>query len=526
MMSLELNNIEDKKKELNGFEVLLQAREKFFEIQHAQPEYTNELLRKLIEDLQIISEELAEYINSPSWNRPTFYNDDEEHSTQYKEYLENSSNIIAPVLPTKEPDNSLSMWDEYLRTIPKTELEEVIKSSVKNLVPIPSEFEVTSDNENTLIDSSPKFDYLLKLTHINPIPSGIKKGDFDLEEEIHLVENLLYDNSFPRPPKELNAEIANTIVESLSPYPIPVEDSNSLMEYLENSSNAITPVLPTEETDNSLSMGDEYLSIISETKSDEVIKFSVNNLVPIPSEFKVTSDNESECDVPVCDDFTTFSNPLFDCNDDFTSSDDGSRSNEDVLIKNFKIYSNSLFDDEEIISTKIDLHFFNAEFDLIESLINQDTLIDSSPKFDYLLELNHINPIPSRIEKADFDLEEEIRLVENLLYDNSFPRSPEELNVEIADTIIESLSPSPITVEDSNSLMEEIDLFLDTDDIMPPGIDNDDYDSKGDIHFLEELLSNDPLPLSKNESSNFDNHDDLSFPRPLLEPSDVEIFFD
>nr|GFB55503.1 hypothetical protein [Tanacetum cinerariifolium] len=111
-------------------------------------------------------------------------------------------------------------------------------------------------------------------------------------------------------------------------------------------------LVPNPKPDNSLSMGDEYLSIISETKPDEVIKFSVNNLVPIPSEFKVTSDNESECDVPVCDDFTTFSNPLFDCNDDFTSSDDGSRSNEDVLIKNFKIYSNSLFDDEEIISTK------------------------------------------------------------------------------------------------------------------------------------------------------------------------------
>nr|GFD32853.1 hypothetical protein [Tanacetum cinerariifolium] len=70
--------------------------------------------------------------------------------------------------------------------------------------------------------------------------------------------------------------------------------------------------------------------------------------------------------------------------------------------------------------------------------------------------------------------------------------------------------------------MEEIDLFLATDDLMPPGIEKDDYDSKGDIHFLEELLSNDPLPLSENESSNFDHHDDLSFPRPPSEPLDVE----
>ncbi|GJR00818.1 hypothetical protein Tco_0523802 [Tanacetum coccineum] len=287
--------------------------------------------------------------------------------------------------------------------------------------------------------------------------------------------------------------------------------------------NAITHDLPTEEPEYSLSMGDEHLSTISEMESDEVIKSSDENLVPIPSESEVTSDNESECDVPVNAEsspiFMTFSNPLFDFNDDFTSSDDKSLSNEDVPMENFKIYSNPLFDDEEIISTKIDPHYFNAESNLIESLLNRDTLIDSSPKFDYLLEefsgeLAHIDPIPPGIEEADFDLEEEIRLVENLLYDNSSPRPPEELNLEIADTILESLSPSPIPVEDSDSHMEEIDLFLATDD------------SEGDIRFLEELLSIDPLPLPEIESSNLDHFNDPSSPRPPPEPPDVEVFFD
>ncbi|GKD32015.1 hypothetical protein Tco_1242793, partial [Tanacetum coccineum] len=110
-------------------------------------------------------------------------------------------------------------------------------------------------------------------------------------------------------------------------------------------------------------------------------------------------------------------------------------------------------------------------------------------KFDYLLdefsgELAHINLIPPGIEEADFDLEEEICLVKNLSYDNSSPRPPEELNAEIADTILESLSPSPIPVEDSDSHMEEIDLFLAFDDLMLSGIGNDDYDSEGDIYFL------------------------------------------
>nr|GFC61350.1 hypothetical protein [Tanacetum cinerariifolium] len=100
------------------------------------------------------------------------------------------------------------------------------------------------------------------------------------------------------------------------------------------------------------------------------------------------------------------------------------------------------------------------------------------------------------------------------------------LNVEGADTIVKSLSPSPIPVEDSDSHMEEIDLFLATDDLTPPGIENDDYDSKGDIHFLEELLSNDSLPIFENESSNFDHHDDPLFSRPPPEPPDVEVFFE
>ncbi|GKG50518.1 hypothetical protein Tco_0521618, partial [Tanacetum coccineum] len=54
---------------------------------------------------------------------------------------------------------------------------------------------------------------------------------------------------------------------------------------------------------------------------------------------------------------------------------------------------------------------------------------------------------------------------------------------------------SPIPVTDSDSLMEGIDLFLASDDSMPPGIEDDDYDSEGDIRFLEELLNNDSLPI-------------------------------
>nr|GEY76245.1 hypothetical protein [Tanacetum cinerariifolium] len=57
------------------------------------------------------------------------------------ELTENFNGMITPSLPIEEPDNSLSMGDEHLDTIPATESDEVIKSSVENLIPIPSESE-------------------------------------------------------------------------------------------------------------------------------------------------------------------------------------------------------------------------------------------------------------------------------------------------------------------------------------------------------------------------------------------------
>nr|GEZ66997.1 hypothetical protein [Tanacetum cinerariifolium] len=84
----------------------------------------------------------------------------------------------------------------------------------------------------------------------------------------------------------------------------------------------------------------------------------------------------------------------------------------------------------------------------------------------------------SRIDETDCHHEEEICLIEKLLYDNSSPRPPEEFISENSDAAIESFSPSPIPVEDSDSLMEEINLSFTSDDSMPSGIENDDYDSE------------------------------------------------
>nr|GEV47899.1 hypothetical protein [Tanacetum cinerariifolium] len=116
------------------------------------------------------------------------------------------------------------------------------------------------------------------------------------------------------------------------------------------------------------------------------------------------------------------------------------------------------------------------------------------------------------------------RLIENFLYDNSYPRPPKELNAKIADTIIESLPSLPIPVQDADSQWEEIDIITETDDVLPLSVENDD-DSEVDIHFLEELLSDNSIPLIEDESSDSDHQDDPSFPRPPLEPPDAEFDF-
>nr|GEW17273.1 hypothetical protein [Tanacetum cinerariifolium] len=356
--------------------ILLQAWEKFFAIQHAQPEDTNELFQKLLEDLHIINEEMAEYINSSSWNRPTFYSGDEEHSKQ-------------------------NMEDTLL------ELFEVCRQK---------EFYCMHNDVDDLIESALNS----KLLSINLKSQRLDKKKLE-------VKNII----------EQSTKRGTRIAKSLQNFRVK-KSSISL-----NNTSQISP-------------------------SEEVIESSVKNLVPIPSEYEVTSDDESDCDVPVKDEssliFTTFSNPIFDDNYDFTSSDDESFSNEDVLIEDFKVYSNPLFDDEEIKSDKIDPHYFNTEFDFIESLSNRDTLFDSSLKFDYLEEFSG-ELMPTTI--------------------NSCPRPLENFH---ANTIIETLPTSPIPVEDR----QVISVVINNIDEL-----NEDecFDPRGGINVFANVEDGDYFPF-------------------------------
>ncbi|GJR23826.1 hypothetical protein Tco_0972353 [Tanacetum coccineum] len=277
--------------------------------------------------------------------------------------------------------------------------------------------------------------------------------------EIHRQKQAKQREEEKRSAKEQAAQVSPQYWKPPICYDDDEECSIQMRDYYKNSPIVIASDSP---ITDSLITEDEHLDTIPETESDEVIKSSAEDLVQTPSESGDLSD--------------------------YVSDDDESSSNEDVLKENFKIYSNPLFD-EEIISIKIDPNHFNAESDLIESLLNKDTVI-TSPKIDFFLEefageLALINLIPPGIAETNFDPKKDIRLIKKLLYDNSSPRLPKELNSKISDAMIESFSSFSIPVKDRDSLIEKIDIFLVTDDSIPPGIDSDGYDSEEDNIFLE-----------------------------------------
>ncbi|GJX67545.1 hypothetical protein Tco_0303272 [Tanacetum coccineum] len=196
-------------------------------------------------------------------------------------------------------------------------------------------------------------------------------------------------------------------------------------------------------------MGDEHINTIPETE-----KSSVENLVPIPSEFKGIF--EDIYDVLSCD-------------------------------------------------------YFDAECGLINYLLSQDSSI-TSPKIDFLPEefageLDLIDSILPGIDEDDCDEddfdEEEGEINDEILQIEDEILREELVNVNLLIDKIEALkltpfmlenpSSSPIAVVDSDFLIEEVDTFLVPEDSIPPGIESD-FDSEEDIIFLDNLLNDDLIP--------------------------------
>ncbi|GJS44298.1 reverse transcriptase domain-containing protein [Tanacetum coccineum] len=244
--------------------------------------------------------------------------------------------------------------------------------------------------------------------------------------------------------------------------------------------------------------------------------------------------------------FQVHSNPLFEFDDNFKSSTinplfdemeedvEIENSNEPVLLQTPLSDKGECFDPgddiDEIdvflameISMDYEEGYYDSEGDVLflESLLcedtthnfasevisDHDTSISFSPRSDPLHHefAGELLTLPSRIVREHEDYLNRM----TLLCEISTSRSQENVHANQS-SIIESLPVSPIPVEDSEPVQEEIDIFLVPDDLIPPGVENDDSEDEDNSTFLPE-----------NESSILES----SSPRPPPKPPDVCLNF-
>nr|GEX80993.1 hypothetical protein [Tanacetum cinerariifolium] len=217
------------------------------EDKHCQPKDILELFRRLHNDVQNIHEELVVYINTPSWDRPTIcynYDDDEDCTI-----------AITPILSTEEPDNSLSMGDEHLDTIPATERDEVIKSSVENLsrsqdFSDSNDYSTSIDDDSFSIDdieyveASPPDSELVSLEVMEIVIQEV--GGIDADILLTIKDDILHE-------KMLNINLLIANIEELKDNPTPSFDfmtksSSISLNFLLKETNTFDNSLPESKT--------------------------------------------------------------------------------------------------------------------------------------------------------------------------------------------------------------------------------------------------------------------------------------
>ncbi|GJV36455.1 reverse transcriptase domain-containing protein [Tanacetum coccineum] len=249
--------------------------------------------------------------------------------------------------------------------------------------------------------------------------------------------------------------------------------------------------------------------------------------------------------------FQDHSNPLFEFDDNFKSSTINplfDEMEEDVEIKNSNVSDEPVLlntplsdkvecfapedNNDEIdaflameVSSNFEEGYFDSEGDVtfLDNLLSDDashnlasevisdhepeqneSSITFSPRNDPLHHefAGELLTLPSR---NDHEFGEYLSLM-TVLYEISTSQSQENVHANQS-SVIESLPVSPIPVEDSEPAQEEIDIFLVLDDLIPPGVENDDSEDED------------------NELLNLDHQDDPSIPHPPPEPPNVEKCF-
>nr|GEZ08210.1 hypothetical protein [Tanacetum cinerariifolium] len=417
---------------------------------------------------------------------------------EYKESLENSSKEIATLNSNQKPPQDSDIR-QLIREECCVEVSEEQKQNMENtmleLVEICRQKELLCmhDNVNDLIESA-----------LNSKILSINSQRLDKREQE--VKNVI----------EQPAERGNRIERSLQNFRVIHKSSISLKNTSQISPvHAVAPILSTKEPEYSPSMEDK-----------------------------------KECDVPifenspVCD---AHSDIFFDSNNnDDISSDDGDF--EDIE------YVEASLSDPEIVSVEEENVVYQEEEEVdledvfqIQYIVLREKLLSINRLIANIESLND-NPTPDCVlnslisfpisEESDNSLSDQFSPEFETFCDHTKETRSSNITTHANDSLPEydsfcfEIEPDQERLinivkndmsDDSlnDPLLEEADLFLASDNSIPPGIENFVDDLKGDIYFLEELFIDDSIPFSNNESSESD-FDNPLFPRPPLEPPDFE----
>nr|GEV65446.1 hypothetical protein [Tanacetum cinerariifolium] len=445
----------------------------------AQPGNSNELFQKLLEDLK----ELAEY-------KESLTNSSKEISTSNSNQEKEEPSQDSDIRQLIREEFCIEVCDEQKQNMENTILELVEIFRQKELY-------CMHDNVDDLIESALNS----KLLSINSQRLNKKKQE---------VKNVV----------EQPAERGNRIIQSLQNFRVIHKNFISLKNTFQISPvHAVAPILSTKEPEYSPSMG------------------------------YVTLEDKRECDMPVCE-----NSPICYVHSDIFSdsnNDDDILSDDDAF-EDIEYVEASLFD-PEIVSVEEENVVYQEEEEIdlentsqIQDIVLREKILSINCLITNIESLND-NPAPDRLhnsfvsiptfEDSNNSLSDNFSLEFETFYDHTeetrngntthaYDSLPEYdsfyFEIEPDQERLINVVKNDISDESSNDpLLEEADVFLVSENSIPPGIENFAYDSEGDIRFLEELLIDDSIPFPINDSSESD-FDNPSFPRPPLEPPDAD----
>nr|GEU92724.1 hypothetical protein [Tanacetum cinerariifolium] len=280
--------------------------------------------------------------------------------------------------------------------------------------------------------------------------------------------------------------------------------------------SAITHVLSNEEPDNSLSMGGEHLDIILEIESDEVIKFSDEDLVPIPSEFEGIPD--TMCDVHLVNNPTPLEAKdhfeiVINSNDDISSSDDDSLYNDNIEYVEASPY------DSELISLEVAEIVIPEEEEieddnLREKLMNIHLLIaniealkdNPTPSFEFLTKSSFISS--KSFSEETYTFHNSLPEFENFYFD------------------LEEISSGSTTTHSDISLTDYEAFYFDNDHIEEissgsttthSDVSLSEYDS-----FIFDLANDQFPPIDRSDFTHEEFADDLAY---IISLSEYDCFY-